>query len=1029
MLSLLSLLIAANAASPVAPPGRDKELLHKHVEQVVAEKEAEQEQALRRMLSLGGSAAEQAEALGRLAALLRSRGLTLAIRAQREADEGDEAAAQRDRTRSADSRAEAISRYRELLKKYPDAPRTDEALFFLADTLQDSQRDQEAVQAARELTKRFPKSVWAPSSHVFIGEHLFEEAKLAEALKEYRLAAEVPSDEVYAYALYKAAWCRFNQSAFTDTMKLLERVVALSSQGTEGAGAEGGGTGGANRVQLGKEARRDYVLAFSRVGKPEAAQQEFVTKFGAGPGKKMLEQYGKLLFDQARDPEAQLINRQLLALHGDAPAAALDQTRLLVIASRGGKRKDIVSESHALVQTFSHVNQQKDEALDEANRLAEETLRKLAVEIHNEARKTDLDDTWSAARAVYDDYLKLFPQSEQAYELRFFEGELLYSRDDKAAAAPLYEAVTAQDRDAIQNGQKPGRWLQKAAWSAVLSRSEVIDKSGALKKDLSAQRKLTDDEVKLADACRLYLAALPEGPHAVEVAFKVGRLEYIGGDLPAAEKHLAWVALDHPEHELAEYAANLVLDTYNLRKDWAGLHSWAVRFMGDQKLASHGTLAQDFKRIEEESAYALADGAQGDSAKAQALLAFVDAHPHGALADKALFGASAALSRAGRIDDALAARERVWKEQQGSPLVARAILSSAADHAQVGDLGEAAGLLEKYAQLYKKEQDTAKWRREHPPAKAPAKKPELWFTEAQAQSGLRDATLLREARGELKQALADRALSMQLWPKAADHDEQVMAQSLLRAKLGENSRAARELAGLAKSLHGKPALQLTAWREAARLFARVHETGNTQWSWNELEREFKALGPKAREKLTPEALTAAAEAHQALSAKAFDEFKQQQIKAPLMVNLNRKIARLQAVKKRTVETVGMRQAEPAVCALLQLGEAQWLLGQALAQSPFPPGLTAEQKKLYRAALDEKAQPLYGEARETLKSADDKARELGVQGTCPARVATFLEKLGGKAADRQKLDLAPLPLIGVPEPVDGEGAPLAQAEIP
>src|SRR5689334_6071415 len=81
---------------------------------------------LRRMLELGGSPAEQSEVVARLAALLRSRGLSLGIRAQAEADQGDEAAAARDRRAAADARAEAIARYREFLKKYPDAPRIDE---------------------------------------------------------------------------------------------------------------------------------------------------------------------------------------------------------------------------------------------------------------------------------------------------------------------------------------------------------------------------------------------------------------------------------------------------------------------------------------------------------------------------------------------------------------------------------------------------------------------------------------------------------------------------------------------------------------------------------------------------------------------------------------------------------------------------------------------------------------------------------------------------------------------------------------
>jgi len=64
---MLALLIAA----AVAQPGRDPTLLHRDPGTIVAAKEQEQEAALRRMLELGGSPAEQAEALARLAALLR----------------------------------------------------------------------------------------------------------------------------------------------------------------------------------------------------------------------------------------------------------------------------------------------------------------------------------------------------------------------------------------------------------------------------------------------------------------------------------------------------------------------------------------------------------------------------------------------------------------------------------------------------------------------------------------------------------------------------------------------------------------------------------------------------------------------------------------------------------------------------------------------------------------------------------------------------------------------------------------------
>ena len=1004
-------MIALLIAAAVAQPGRDPTLLHRGAGPIVAAKEQEQEATLRRMLELGGSSTEQAEVVARLASLLRARGLALSIRAQAAADEGDEAGAARDRRGAADARAEAIARYRELLKKYPRAARLDEALFFLADTLQESGRDPEAVAAARELTRRFPRSPWAPASHVFVGEHLFDAARLEEALKEYRAAAEVPTDDVYPYALYKAAWCRFNQNAFVDAMKLFKRVVEVSEK-----------SGEVNTVQLAREARRDYVLAYARIGKPESAKDEFAKKFGGPAGVKMLEQYGKLLFDTGRDPEAQLVHRQLLAIHGDAPAAVLDQTRLLVLAQRGGKRRELLAEARQLVQAFDRVRGRTgagagdtDERYQEAHRMGEETLRNLAVQIHNEARKTQLEETWSAARALYSNYLTLFPEAPDAYDLRFFYGELLYSRDLKAEAADQYEEIVRQDAKA----KKPGRWLQKAAWSAVLSRNEALLHGASEQKDTGERRvhrPLTAEEKRLAGACRLYLEALPEGGHAVEVAFKAGRLEYVSGDYEAAQKHLSWIALAHPEHELSEFAANLVLDMENMRGNWEGVHRWALRFLEDRRLTAHGTLVQDLKRIEEQSAYALADAVAPDAKKADALLAFVAAHPRGLLADKALFGAAAALSRIGRLDDALTARARVWKEQPGSALVPRALLASASDLAATGELGEAAALLERYASGYQKQQARARSR--GPKAKGvpvPAERPV--YDEAQAQGALHDAAVLREARGELRQALLDRSLALELWTKPEDLDERRFALAQLRARVGEPVRAAREMTAIGRAAKEKPPLQMAAWREAARFYASAQETGNAQRCWTELERVFHAIGPKGREKLPPEAFAAAAEAHFALGASGFDSFRRQQIRPPLMASLNRKISLLQGVKKRTEETVAMRQAEPAVCALAQLGEAQMLLGQAIATSPYPPGLNGEQRKLYRAALAERAEPLQAEARETLKSAEAKTRELGVTGPCAQRVAALLDKLSVKAVERTQLSLAAQPVVDPPQMVD------------
>src|SRR5204863_300987 len=241
-----------------------------------------------------------------------------------------------------------------------------------------------------------------------------------------------------------------------------------------------------------------------------------------------------------------------------------------------------------------------------------------------------------------------------------------------------------------------------------------------------------------------------------------------------------------------------------------------------------------------------------------------------------------------------------------SPLVPRALLASASDLAAIGNLGDAATLLERYAAGYQRQLAIARDRRAHSRGSRPSES--AVYEESKAQVALHDAAVLREARGELRQAVADRALGLQLWKSPADPDEQRYALAQLRARVDEPARVARDMADLARSVKQKPALQIAAWREAARLFAKAGEASNAQWSWTELERVYRALGPKGREKLPLDALAAAADAHFELGAGAFESFRKQEIRPPLMATLNRKIALLHAVKRRAEEPGALRVA-------------------------------------------------------------------------------------------------------------------------
>ena len=61
----------------------------------------------------------------------------------------------------------------------------------------------------------------------------------------------------------------------------------------------------------------------------------------------------------------------------------------------------------------------------------EEILRSMAVTYHRQANKTKSDEDYGIAYNLYADYLKTFPQNENAYSMNFICGALTRARSGK----------------------------------------------------------------------------------------------------------------------------------------------------------------------------------------------------------------------------------------------------------------------------------------------------------------------------------------------------------------------------------------------------------------------------------------------------------------------------------------------------------------------------------------------------------------------------------------------------------------------
>lgn len=786
-----------------ARPVLQFEQFRRGVELQVAEKRHEQIETLRKIVELGSGGPDAADLLFRLAELYWEEAQYYFFLANQKDDEiiaakGDQRAIarlKREQARLNDEsrryRRKAVERYRQIVKEYRSYPRLDEVLYSLGSNLWEDGEREAALKPYKALVQHFKKSEYVPDAYLAFGEYFFDQGEIRKALKAYQRAAKFTESKVYGFALYKQGWCYYNLGEYEQALDTFKAVVFYGDLATTVAGQ--------NKIALVREARRDYVLAYSQVGDPKAARDAFKEVGGEEHLRKMLHALAGLYYDTGKDREAIYIYRLLIKeqpLHPDSPGY---QARIVDAAQRLGNKRFTVKQVRLLVRLFKEVEKsgvvktkKEKEKLEEARAFAERTIRTLAVTWHSEAKKTRDEEVYFLAHELYRDYLRLFPNTKYEYEMRFYFGELLYYLEKYADAAEQYtralqidiERIEGKRKDAKGRPEKPGKFLVDAAFNAVLAYETVARafEESEKRPQVPATQAIPIPPPKqaLLEACERYLKYVPKGEKKVEVTYKVANIYYRYNHFDEAVQRFAWVALEHPEHELAEYAANLVLDSYVLLDQPAKVNAWARRFLKNGRLAK-GKYRDDLLRVLEDSALTMVERsskAGKHEEAARAYEGFVKEFPHSKKADRALFNASVSWANAHRLDRALALRARIIKDYPDSDLVPEAIFTTAKGYESFAAFDKAARFYELYASRFREQREGPKKSRKgrrgkrrrgrHAGKSKAAKKGGGRYEEGKAQEALFNAAVLREGLGDFAKARADRMAYVALWPKAKD---------------------------------------------------------------------------------------------------------------------------------------------------------------------------------------------------------------------------------------------------------------------
>ncbi|WP_373045506.1 tetratricopeptide repeat protein [Vulgatibacter sp.] len=1012
-------------------PGIEYDTFRFSVELQLKDKRRELMGTLDQMVALGGDSPEQPDLLFRLAELNWEESRYWFFEANRQEDKalrcddaGDAACASAARAEQKEFIAKrdefqgrAILRYKELIQRFPDYKRVDEVLFFLGHNYWEARKEQEALAAYKTLITRFPKSRYVADAWLAFGEWYFNNSNgkrdmLQKALDAYTKAAAFTESRVYGFAVYKQGWCLYNLGNYAAAADKFKATVFYGELAQNVANA--------NKTALIREARKDYVLAYSHFGDPTAAKASFQQVGGDDEWWGMLKGLAGLYYDNGQDKEAVLVYRQLIREQPLSPEAPLFQARIVSAVMRVGHKKITVEQARLLVKIFQDVEKSgvirtddDRKKLEEARDLSERTLSNLAVSWHNEGKRSRHEETFVFSSQAYNDYLAIFPDSPKAYDLRFFHAELLYENLRKYDwAAAEYERVAAIDIAKLEEKKKleaegkadeaakieTGKWFVKALEGSIFAHDEVVKKLGdePLPKNADPKKALPIPAPKqaLLTACESYLTWVPQGDKRVEIAYKAAQIQYRYNHFEPAVQRFAQIAMEHPEHELAVFSAHLVLDSYNILEDWQKIDEWAKRFHGEPRLA-RGPFKVELEQIIERNSFKMVALLEKEEKYAEAgnrYLAFVADWPKSDLADEALFNAAVDFHKAGRPEQAIEVRERLAREYPRSELAPEALYLNAAAQEEMTNFEAAAGSYERYAQKWEAQAKPPKRRGRRAPAKN-EKGPK--YEESKAKAALFNAGIFREALGQHRQALRDRQRWLELWPRDADAEAVFLSVADLHEKSGNGRLAVRQLEAYQKERWARdPSKRLAAQGRIAKIQESRGLIGARNKIYEEVWRTYSRLPGRTRAGLSAPALEAVASAHFVLSEPTWREYQRIRIRLPQEVMaraLKEKGQKLLAVQKRYTETVSLKAAGPGICALDRIGLAYRSFAQALYDAPVPRGFSEEEVSLYKAALAEQAMPVEAKAQEAFATAVAKSRELGVHNSCAAEALSMLEQ--------------------------------------
>ncbi len=894
-----------------------------------------------------------------------------------------------DNTGSRDWQLKSIKLYESILANYPRYQRADQATFYLGSAQWDTNQREPAIESFKRLVKLYPQSDFVPDAYVLIGEYFFENNNAYGALSAYQKASQFKDHPKYAFATYKLAWCYYNVGEYQTAIDTMKGVVSYSMAQTAANAANPGAA--KSSLQLEEEALKDLVRFFADAGQMNEAYEYFTSLGKKELIRSMLQRLGSMYYEQGKFDQAVETYRRLILdnpSHADNPNY---QYEIIQSYRKLGQKEQVVAEVNRLLADYgktspwARANASNPNAVTDADKKIEETLRRTAVDYHNEAKQLEKSRHPSAptvyglARGAYATYLQNYPTDTHAYDVHYAFGELLYKTKDFAGAYEQYMAVVDMN--------PKGQHSKFCAESAIFAAEEQVKAEGGGKADgsVSIDAKqmrepiaLTQWEQRLVDSCKKYADLYPEEKKVQNIIYKSAYLLYNKYRFEEAAAQFNSVIKMDPGSDSAEQAANLILDSFVIRQDYANLKTNS-KFYYDQQGLGGQKFKEDTYKIYQNASFKLIevtlDKDKNYGVAADGFMSFYNEFPDSPVAAQALNNSAVYYSQMSRVADSMKARHILIDDPKFGPKTKyyyEQIGALGYDYEMVANFDTAANYYEQLWSLYPEERK-----------KVAKEKPDAATAfDQKAADAIYSAAVFRNGLGQWEQAISNYNQFATAYPT----DARVPDVLLTTGKIYEDHDKLTEAGNVFMAFYTKPPAGATT---DFLYYARLHhglalEKTGQQPKATKLYQDTVAAWNKAGTK--GEETEFVAEMMFKLAQPQFDAYMNAKVTSTkggsrkaedksLLDSLNKKTQLLVKTAEVYGAVVGTGAGEWGLASLVQIGKAYEEMGDALKNSDRPSYLSSDQLEIYDMGIEDRVYPQIEKAAEAYKLALEKSYEL------------------------------------------------------